>query len=93
MAHSDDKGLVLPPVIAPIHVMIVPIWKTEEEKKKVSDYIDSIIPTQVHKFTRRLGAQFHIDGNALTYEVDIIYKVDRDDQKTMGRKLNQYQLQ
>jgi prolyl-tRNA synthetase len=35
MAHSDDKGLVLPPKIAPIQVVIVPIWKSEEEKAKV----------------------------------------------------------
>ncbi|MBI3482156.1 MAG: proline--tRNA ligase [Bacteroidetes bacterium] len=31
MAHSDDDGLVLPPKLAPIHVVIVPIFKTEEE--------------------------------------------------------------
>lgn len=35
MTHSDDKGLVLPPKIAPIKVVIVPIWKTEDEKEKV----------------------------------------------------------
>jgi prolyl-tRNA synthetase len=35
MTHSDDKGLVLPPNIAPIKVVIVPIWKTEEEQKSV----------------------------------------------------------
>jgi prolyl-tRNA synthetase len=32
MAHSDDDGLVLPPRLAPIHVVIVPIWKSEAEK-------------------------------------------------------------
>ena len=31
MAHSDDFGLVLPPKLAPIHVVIVPIYKNEEE--------------------------------------------------------------
>ena len=31
MAHSDDFGLVLPPKLAPIHVVIVPIYKSEEE--------------------------------------------------------------
>lgn len=31
MAHSDDNGLVLPPKLAPIHVVMVPIFKTEEE--------------------------------------------------------------
>ena len=31
MAHSDDNGLVLPPKLAPVHVVMVPIFKTEEE--------------------------------------------------------------
>ena len=42
MTHSDDAGLVLPPKLAPIHVVIVPIWKTEEEQKKVLEYAQSI---------------------------------------------------
>ena len=37
MAHSDDTGLVLPPKLAPIHVVIVPIYKTDEEKVKVME--------------------------------------------------------
>jgi prolyl-tRNA synthetase len=37
MAHSDDEGLVLPPNLAPIHVVIVPIYRTEEEMDKVSE--------------------------------------------------------
>lgn len=36
MAHSDDEGLVLPPAIAPIHVVIVPVYKTDEEFEAVS---------------------------------------------------------
>ncbi len=35
MAHSDDKGLVLPPKLAPYPIVIVPIHKTEEGKEKV----------------------------------------------------------
>ncbi|MDR0660798.1 MAG: proline--tRNA ligase [Prevotellaceae bacterium] len=31
MAHSDDNGLILPPKLAPIHVVIIPIYKGEEE--------------------------------------------------------------
>ena len=31
MTHSDDNGLVLPPALAPIQVVIVPIWKTDEQ--------------------------------------------------------------
>lgn len=38
MAHSDDNGLVLPPRIAPIEVVIVPIYKTDEQRQTVLDY-------------------------------------------------------
>ncbi|RAV99929.1 proline--tRNA ligase [Pseudochryseolinea flava] len=37
MAHSDDDGLVLPPKLAPIHVVIVPIFKHEEELNKIAE--------------------------------------------------------
>lgn len=36
MAHSDDDGLILPPKLAPIHVVIVPIFKTAEDLQKIS---------------------------------------------------------
>lgn len=42
MVHSDDKGLVLPPKIAPEQVVIIPIWKTEEDKKRVMSSVDQI---------------------------------------------------
>jgi prolyl-tRNA synthetase len=35
MAHSDDGGLVLPPKLAPIHVAIVPIYRSDEERSRV----------------------------------------------------------
>jgi len=36
MTHSDDKGLVLPPNLAPIQVVIVPIYKTDEQLDEIS---------------------------------------------------------
>lgn len=42
MAHSDDDGLVLPPKLAPIHVVIVPIFKTGEEQQRISAKADEI---------------------------------------------------
>jgi prolyl-tRNA synthetase len=36
MAHSDDDGLILPPKLAPIHVVIIPIFKNDEELARVS---------------------------------------------------------
>lgn len=35
MGHGDEKGLVLPPKIAPVQVVIVPIYKTDEDKQRV----------------------------------------------------------
>lgn len=42
MAHSDDNGLVLPPRIAPVHIVILPIFKDEKEKESVMNYIKEI---------------------------------------------------
>lgn len=42
MAHSDDNGLVLPPKIAPIEVVIVPIYKTDEQRQQVLDYCNKM---------------------------------------------------
>jgi prolyl-tRNA synthetase len=36
MCHSDDNGLVLPPKLAPTQVVIIPIYKTQEQKEKVN---------------------------------------------------------
>ncbi|HUH28599.1 proline--tRNA ligase [Gelidibacter sp.] len=43
MTHSDDKGLVLPPNLAPIHVVIVPIHKTDEQLEQIGAVADSLI--------------------------------------------------
>ncbi len=43
MAHSDDNGLVLPPRIAPEHVIFIPIYKTDEEKDQVLAFINNIV--------------------------------------------------
>lgn len=42
MAHSDDQGLVLPPKLAPIQVVIVPIYKGDEELEKISEEVEKI---------------------------------------------------
>ena len=43
MAHSDDQGLVLPPKLAPIQVVIVPIYKSDEELQAISVFADDLI--------------------------------------------------
>jgi prolyl-tRNA synthetase len=42
MAHSDDNGLVLPPKLAPIQVVIVPIYKNEEQLNEISNRVNQL---------------------------------------------------
>lgn len=42
MTHGDDKGLILPPRLAPIQVVIVPIYKNVEEKARVMEVTERI---------------------------------------------------
>ncbi len=43
MTHSDDNGLVLPPKLAPIQVVIIPIYKNKEQLDKVSATVEPIV--------------------------------------------------
>ncbi|MBQ3750119.1 MAG: proline--tRNA ligase [Bacteroidales bacterium] len=43
MTHSDDNGLVLPPNLAPIQVVIVPIYKSEEERTAIAEKVQPLI--------------------------------------------------
>lgn len=42
MAHSDNNGLVIPPVLAPIQVVLVPIYRGEEERESVLAHLDDL---------------------------------------------------
>jgi prolyl-tRNA synthetase len=42
MAHSDDNGLVLPPKLAPTQVVIIPIYKTDEQLAAITEKVDEI---------------------------------------------------
>jgi prolyl-tRNA synthetase len=44
MAHSDDAGLVLPPKLAPIQVVIIPIYKSDEDLINISGFVDELVP-------------------------------------------------
>jgi prolyl-tRNA synthetase len=58
MAHSDDDGLILPPRIAPLQVVIVPIYKGDEQKEKIGAKANEII-TQL----KALGIRVKYDDN------------------------------
>ena len=43
MAHGDDQGLRLPPVLAPIQVVVVPIWRKDHERGQVLAHCDAVL--------------------------------------------------
>jgi prolyl-tRNA synthetase len=61
MAHSDDQGLILPPRIAPLQVVIVPIYKGDEQKAMIGAKADEII-----KELKALGIRVKYDDNENT---------------------------
>ena len=56
MAHSDDDGLVLPPRLAPIQVVIVPIWKTDEQKAQLKEASE-----RIGRDVSAAGIDVHVD--------------------------------
>jgi prolyl-tRNA synthetase len=56
MAHGDDKGLRLPPRVAPIQVVGVPIYRKDEERDQVIEVIEGIIAQ-----LKNAGIRVHID--------------------------------
>lgn len=57
MTHSDDNGLVLPPNLAPIQVVIVPIHKTDEQLEEISTQVNELV-----KSLRKLGVSVKYDN-------------------------------
>ena len=57
MAHGDDKGLVLPPKVAPIQVVIIPIYKNDNDKENVIEKVNEITDSLESKNLR-----VHIDS-------------------------------
>ena len=64
MTHSDDDGLVIPPRLAPKHVVILPIIRKDEDRTKVMEYCESL--------QKEIAAQ-HYDGRPIISFID-----DRD---------------
>jgi prolyl-tRNA synthetase len=77
MAHSDDKGLVLPPRIAPIQVIFVPIGRDEETREKTYKTADLL--------AGELGALMWRGS-------PIRAKVDKREKETPGYKFNDWEL-
>ncbi len=62
MTHSDDDGLVLPPRVAPQHIVIIPIYKNEEEKQKVIDYCNNLKKTLNNTYYHYQELRVQIDS-------------------------------
>ncbi len=56
MSHSDDNGLVLPPKLAPVQAVIVPIWRSDEERTLVLNYCE-----RIQSELRAAGVRFRLD--------------------------------
>ena len=53
MTHGDDQGLILPPRLAPYQIVIVPIYKNDQERSVVMEYIEKV-QSQLKGFRYRL---------------------------------------
>jgi len=58
MTHSDDDGLVLPPMLAPHEVIIVPIYRDEEQLKKIMEVV-----SQINSELTKQGIRVKIDAD------------------------------
>ncbi len=81
MTHSDDQGLVVPPRLAPLHVVIVPIFRKPEEKQATTQAAQ-----QLAKALRDLPAD-----PWFSYE-PISVKVDDREQHQPGFKFNEWEI-
>lgn len=61
MTHSDDDGLIVPPRLAPVHVVIVPIFRSDDEKPAVMEYCQALA---------RQVRDVQYDGRAVQVELD-----------------------
>ncbi len=58
MAHSDDDGLIIPPKLAPIQVVIVPIYKGDEQKAMIDEKVNALV-----KDLKAAGIKVKYDDN------------------------------
>jgi prolyl-tRNA synthetase len=80
MTHSDDKGLVLPPMLAETHVVIVPIVPKAAMAESVYQAADQLASS----------IQEHADARKLPYRLGV--SVDKDETKQAGWKFHEYEL-
>lgn len=65
MSHSDDDGLVLPPTVAPYHIVILPIFRNEEEQQEVKAYCEELKKQLSNELFAHQKLRVHIDKRDL----------------------------
>jgi len=85
MAHSDDQGLVLPPALASIHLVIVPIFKTAEDLEEIKSFLKPL--------TDKLDQTYIIFSSKYAeMRKKLTWNMDDDTQKTPGWKFHEREM-
>ena len=85
MAHSDDQGLVLPPALAPIHLVIVPIFKTAEDLEEIKSFLKPLTD-KIDQTYKTFSSKYAEMRKKLTWTMD------DDTQKTPGWKFHEREM-
>ena len=91
MTHGDDKGLVLPPRLAPIQIVIIPIYKNDEEKSKVCLWSNPVEKCyRINGLKWMTGQKSHPDSSSMIGNCEVFRFESRLDPRML--KKGQWQL-
>ncbi|RMH22965.1 MAG: proline--tRNA ligase [Gemmatimonadetes bacterium] len=69
MTHGDDQGIVCPPRLAPVQVIVVPIWRNDDQRQAVVDKAEAVRAALAERGLRvRVDAREHVTPGAKYYE-------------------------
>nr|WP_202921136.1 proline--tRNA ligase [Anatilimnocola aggregata] len=77
MTHSDDDGLVLPPKLAPKHIVLLPIYRNDEEKAAVLPYVQSLKKELEAQLFAETKIRVHIDDRDIRGGDKVWYHIKR----------------
>ena len=65
MTHGDDLGIIVPPRLAPAHVVVLPIYKNDQERADVMAYVDSLVSELRDQDYARAPVRVRVDDRDL----------------------------